>query len=117
MRMLRAGFAVALAVGLGAPAAEAQTVRWKQYLHPEKETIRQFQEFYLAGIRDGLISYGVATHDKTTMCLPQTTVLTTEQLDDIMKRWAETQAGNPNLDIMPIGLVAMAALKKEFPCQ
>ena len=116
-----AGLAIALAgsaVALGVPApANAQTVRWKQYLHPEKETIRQFQEFYLAGIRDGFFAYSAATHDKATMCPPPDKVLTTEQLDGIMKRWAETQAANPNLDVMPIGLVAINALRKEYPCR
>ena len=97
-------------------AACAQTVRWKEYLHPDKPSMKQLNEIYLAGVKDGLIAYSVATHDKTTMCLPQNSVLTTEQLDGIMKRWAATQAGNPNLEVMPIGLIAINALRKEYPC-
>ena len=115
-----AGWAIAVALGvlaLSAPgAADAQTVRWKEYLHPEKPSMKQLNEIYLAGVKDGLIAYSVATHDKTTMCLPQNSVLTTEQLDGIMKRWAATQAGNPNLEVMPIGLIAINALRKEYPC-
>ncbi len=114
------GLAIAAALGvlaLSVPGeAGAQTVRWKDYLHPEKPSMRQLNEIYLAGVRDGLIAYSVATHDKTTMCLPQNSVLTNEQLDGIMKRWAEKQAANPNLEIMPIGLVAINALRKEYPC-
>lgn len=99
----------------GLPMAEAQTVRWKNYLHPEGQAAREFYDFYLAGVKDGLISSSVAAHEKL-MCLPQTSVLTNEQLDGLMKRWAENQAANPHLDEMPVGLVALAALRKEYPC-
>jgi hypothetical protein len=116
MRMLRSKFAgLVIAIALGVPtAADAQTVRWKEYLHPEKSTFKEFYEFYLAGVRDGLISYSVVSHEKL-FCLPPKLVLTNEQLDDMMKRWAEKQT--VSLDGRPIGLIALAALREEFPCQ
>ncbi|MFB9269423.1 Rap1a/Tai family immunity protein [Bradyrhizobium erythrophlei] len=116
MRMLGskfAGLVIAIALGVST-AADAQTVRWKEYLHPEKPAFKEFNQLYLAGVRDGLISYSVAAHEKL-FCLPPTLVLTNEQSDDVMIRWAEKQTAS--LDSRPIGLILLAALRKEFPCQ
>jgi hypothetical protein len=116
MRLLASKFVVwVIAIALGAStAADAQTVRWKEYLHPDKPAYKDFAQLYLAGVRDGLIAYNVATHGKE-FCLPRNAALTDEQLDDSMKRWAEKQT--VNLDSMPIATILLAALRGEFPCQ
>jgi len=115
MRLLRSNVAgLVIAIALGVPTADAQTVRWKEYLHPEKPAYREFAEVYLAGVRDGLIAYSVVRHEKL-FCLPRDIVLTNEQLDDIMKHWAEKQT--VSLDSTPIGAILLAGLRDAFPCQ
>ncbi|MEW6640989.1 MAG: Rap1a/Tai family immunity protein [Pseudomonadota bacterium] len=116
MRLFRsvvAGWGVAMALAVST-AAGAQTVRWKEYLHPEKPAYKEFTQLYLAGVRDGLIAYGVTTQEKL-FCLPAKLVLTNEQLDDIMKRWADKQTAN--LDSTPMAAILLAALKDAFPCR
>jgi hypothetical protein len=103
-------FAVAIAVPL---ACRAQTVRWKQYLHPESPKFEEYNQLYLAGVKDGLIAYSVFAKDKL-FCLPDKLVLSNEQAEDIMKGWAAKQTRN--LDDVPIGAILLKGLGEIFPC-
>jgi hypothetical protein len=44
---------VAIILGALLLAANAQTVRLGQFLHPKDDTERAFNHLYLAGVRDG----------------------------------------------------------------
>jgi hypothetical protein len=94
--------------------ASAQTVRLEQYQHPSEPKFEVFNKLYLAGVRDGLIAYSVRQDAKDRLfCLPPTMVLTTEQAEDIMLRFAEKRQLPGNI---AIGLPLLAGLKETFPC-
>lgn len=94
-------------------AANAQTVRMGQYLHPKNDMDETFHQLYLAGVKDGLQVYNVFATDKL-YCPPANLALTTEQADDILKRWAKKQA--VDIEEMVLGMALLFGLKEIFPC-
>jgi hypothetical protein len=86
----------------------AQTITLEAYQHPENETHRTMYQMYLAGARDGLISYDVAVPaDERGFCLPRNLAITTHQAEDMMLRWAKRQTSN--VDNTPISLALKTA--------
>jgi len=99
---------------LASGTASAQTVRLDQYQHPSEPKFKVFNKLYLAGVRDGLIAYSVRQDAKDRLfCLPPTMVLTTEQAENIMLRFAEKKQLPGNT---PIGLPLLGGLAETFPC-
>jgi hypothetical protein len=93
----------------------AQTITLEAYQHPENETHRTMYQMYLAGARDGLISYEVAIPaDERRFCLPRNLAITTHQAEDMMLRWAKRQTSN--VDNTPISLALLRSFEEAFPC-
>lgn len=99
---------------LASNTASAQTVRLDQYQHPSEPKFKDFYKLYLAGVRDGLIAYSVRQDAKDRLfCIPPKMVLTTEQAEDIMLRFAEKKQLLGNI---PIGVPLLGGLAETFPC-
>ena len=99
---------------LASSTASAQTVRLDQYRHPSEPKFEVFNRLYLAGVRDGLIAYSVRQDAKDRLfCIPPKTVLTTEQAEDIMLRFAEKRQLPGSA---PIGVPLLGGLAETFPC-
>ena len=94
-------------------AANAQTVTIGQYLHPKDDMENTFNQLYLAGTKDGLFVYNLLTTEKN-YCPPKDFVLTTEQADDIVRRWAKKQTFN--IEEMVLGQALLYGLQEIFPC-
>jgi hypothetical protein len=94
-------------------AANAQTVRMGEYLHPRGDRDETFNQLYLAGAKDALFVYNTLSPDKR-YCLPQNLTLTTEQASDILRRWAKKQTSNIEEALLAQAL--LYALQETFPC-
>jgi hypothetical protein len=92
---------------------EAQTVTMEKYRHPKDGMDRLFNRLYLAGVKDGLITYNVVSSDNL-FCMPGGLALATEQAEDIILRWAKKQT--QNIDNMPIGVALLHGLRETFLC-
>jgi hypothetical protein len=104
---------IPVCLALASSVASAQTVRLEHYQNPEPR-LRDFYKMYLAGVRDGLIAYSVRRGAKDrAFCLPADKILTTEQAEDIMLRFAEKKKV---LGITPIALPLLGGLAEAFPC-
>jgi hypothetical protein len=99
-------------VGVATSAASAQSVRLEQYQHPAEPKFETFNRLYLAGVRDGLIAYSVAAKDHM-FCLPPSTVLSPEQTEEIMLRFAEKRHLPGSI---LIALPLLGGLKEAYPC-
>ncbi len=112
---------ISLHVVLGTTALLASTP-----IGPLDPTVAQFQTWnadgqtiYLRGLHDGFLwANAELAHDGGTplFCAPSRLALTTDQLADIVERYADE-----NSDIVTpsdeYGLVALEALQDVFPCQ
>jgi len=92
--------------------ANAQTGTTEQYRHPKTEKDLNFNKAYLAGLKDGLITYNTTAEDKL-FCMPGYSALTFEQANNIVMRWASKK--NVDAD-MPLGLTLLYGLKEAFAC-
>ena len=99
-------------LALTSGAASAQSVRLEQYQHPSEPKFETFNRLYLAGVRDGLIAYSVNGKEHL-FCLPPSTVLSPEQTEDIMLRYAEKKH-LPGTIL--IALPLLGGLKEAYPC-
>ena len=73
---------------------------------------------YLSGVIDGLIVANAALKvaDKAPLfCLPSNLVLKTEQLEDILYKFAQKQSGT--FDAMPVDAILYLAVQDAFPCK
>lgn len=94
--------------------ANAQTVTTEQYRHPKNEKDMNFNKAYLAGIKDGLVAYNMSSEDKQ-FCMPGTIpVLTFEQANDAVIRWANKKGADA--DSLPLGLTLLYGLKETYRC-
>jgi hypothetical protein len=101
---------------LASSTASAQTVRLDQYQHPSTPQFKVFNSLYLAGVRDGLIAYSVRQGPKDRLfCLPPTMVLTTEQTEEIMLRFAEKRR-LPGNTWIGVPLLGGRAIPPPPPC-
>ena len=109
-----AGVAMALCIVSG---AQAQTVRFTNFAHPDGDKAALFNRIYLAGVRDGLQTVNgalVAQGAAPLFCLPPELVLSEEQAADIVTRTAAKAVRN--IDDLPIAIILLRGLKETFPC-
>jgi hypothetical protein len=98
--------------------AHAQTVRWKQFVHPDDDADKALNNIYLAGVRDGLYAVNSELQSRGTpllFCLPPKLSLTVDQTADIVTREAKEHGGNINET--PIVIILLQGLIKTFPCE
>jgi hypothetical protein len=103
---------MAVLLGVACSAASAQSVRLEQYQHPSEPKFETFNKLYIAGVRDGLIAYSVNAKEHL-FCMPPATVLTPEQTEDIMLRFAEKKHLPGNI---LIALPLLGGLREAYPC-
>ena len=94
-------------------AANAQSLRLKNYLHPENDRMRFFNEVYLAGAMDALTAYNMAAPVK--LFCKEGDVVSHEEAAHLLSDWAEKQT--KNLDDMIIVVPLLLLLKKTYPCR
>ena len=93
-------------------SANAQTVRLKNYLNPENDRIRVFNEVYLAGAMDALTAYNMAAPTKL-FC--KEGLVSHEEAVQLVSDWAKQQTKMPDDTIIVIPLLFL--LKKTYPCR
>ena len=94
-------------------AANAQSLRLKNFLHPENDRMRAFNEIYLAGAMDALTAYNMATPVK--LFCKEGDIVSHEEAAHLISDWAEKQAKNQDDTIIVVPLLLL--LKKTYPCR
>ncbi len=94
-----------------ASAANAKSIRLKNYLHPENDRMRVFNEIYLAGAMDALTAYNMAAPTKL-FC--KDGIVSHEEAAQLISDWARQQTKTPDDTIIVIPLLFL--LKKTYPC-
>ena len=92
-------------------SANAQTIRLKNYLHPENDRFRVFNDIYLAGAMDALTAYNVAAPTKL-FC--KDGLVSHEEAAQLISDWAKQQTKIPDDTMIVIPLLFL--LKKTYPC-
>lgn len=92
--------------------ANAQSLRLKNFLHPENERMRVFNEIYLAGAVDALTAYNMAAPVK--LFCKESIVISPQEAADLISDWAKKQTKNEDDLMVVIPLVLL--LKKTYPC-
>jgi hypothetical protein len=93
--------------------ANAQSVRLKNYLHPENDSIRAFNDVYLAGAMDALTAYNMAAPVK--LFCKEGELVSHEEAAQLILDWAnkQTKMQDDTLIVIPLLLL----LKKTYPCR
>jgi hypothetical protein len=94
-------------------AANAQSLRLKNYLHPENDRMRFFNEVYLAGAMDALTAYNMAAPVK--LFCKEGDVVSHEEAARLLLDWAEKQTKMQDDTIIVVPLLLL--LKKTYPCR
>ena len=94
-------------------AANAQSLRLKNYLHPENERIRFFNEVYLAGAVDALTAYNMAAPVK--LFCKEGGLVSHEEAAQLISDWANKQTNSQDDTIIVVPLLLL--LKKTYPCR
>jgi hypothetical protein len=94
-------------------AANAQSLRLKNYLHPENDRMRFFNEVYLAGAMDALTAYNMAAPVK--LFCKEGDVVSHEEAARLLSDWAEKQTTMKDDTIIVVPLLLL--LKKTYPCR
>jgi hypothetical protein len=92
--------------------ANAQSLRLKNYLHPENDRIRFFNEVYLAGAMDALTAYNMAAPIK--LFCKEGELVSHEEAARLILEWAVKQTKMPDDTLIVIPLLLL--LKKTYPC-
>jgi hypothetical protein len=92
-------------------SANAQSLRLKNYLNPENDRLRFFNEVYLAGAMDALTAYNMAAPVKL-FC--KDGPVSHEEAAQLISDWAKNQTKMPDDTIIVIPLLLV--LKKTYPC-
>lgn len=92
-------------------SANAQSLRLKNYLNPETDGMRAFNNVYLAGAMDALTAYNVAAPVKL-FC--KDGLVSHEEAAQLLSDWARNQTKMPDDTIIVIPLLLL--LKKTYPC-
>ena len=92
-------------------SANAQSIRLKNYLHPENDRFRVFNDIYLAGAMDALTAYNVAAPTKL-FC--KDGLVSHEEAAQLISDWAKQQTKIPDDTMIVIPLLFL--LKKTYPC-
>jgi hypothetical protein len=93
--------------------ANAQSLRLKNYLHPENDRIRFFNEVYLAGAMDALTAYNMAASIK--LFCKEGELVSHEEAAHLILDWAQKQTNNQDDTIIVVPLLLL--LKKTYPCR
>jgi hypothetical protein len=93
--------------------ANAQSLRLKNYLHPENDRIRVFNEIYFAGAMDALTAYNMAAPVK--LFCKEGGVVSHEEAAQLILDWAKNQTSMQDDTIIVIPLLLL--LKKTYPCR
>jgi hypothetical protein len=93
--------------------ANAQSVRLKNYLNPENDRFRNFNEIYLAGAMDALTAYNMAAPTKL-FCNKEGEIVSHEEAAHLILDWAKNQTKMPDDTLIVIPLLFL--LKKTYPC-
>ena len=102
---------IVLTVLLSLPA-NAQSLRLKNYLNPENDRIRAFNDVYLAGAMDALTAYNTAAPAKL-FC--KDGPVSHEEAARLIADWGKTQTRMPDDTLIVIPLLLL--LKKTYPCR
>ena len=94
--------------------ANAQSLRLKNYLHPENDRIRFFNEVYLAGAMDALTAYNMAAPVKL-FCKEGGELVSHEEAAHLLLDWAQKQTNSQDDTIIVVPLLLL--LKKTYPCR
>ena len=94
-------------------AADAQSLRLKNYLHPENDRMRAFNDIYLAGAVDALTAYNMAAPVK--LFCKEGDLVSHEEAARLILDWAEKQTKNQDDTIIVVPLLLL--LKKTYPCR
>jgi hypothetical protein len=94
-------------------AANAQSLRLKNYLNPENDRIREFNEIYLAGAMDALTAYNMAAPVKL-FCKAGGELVSHEEAAHLISDWGNKQTKMPGDTLIVIPLLFL--LKKTYPC-
>jgi hypothetical protein len=94
-------------------AANAQSLRLKNYLHPENDRMRAFNDIYLAGAVDALTAYNMAATVK--LFCKEGDLVSHEEAAHLILDWAEKQTKNQDDTIIVVPLLLL--LKKTYPCR
>ena len=94
-------------------AANAQSLRLKNYLHPENDRMRVFNEVYLAGAMDALTAYNMAAPVK--LFCKEGDVVSHEEAAQLLLDWAKKQTKVQDDTIIVVPLLLL--LKKTYPCR
>ena len=103
---------IVLGVLLSFPA-NAQSLRLKNYLNPENDRIREFNEIYLAGAMDALTAYNMAAPVKL-FCKQGGEIVSHEEAAHLITEWGNKQTRMPGDTLIVIPLLFL--LKKTYPC-
>ena len=94
-------------------AANAQSLRLKNFLHPENDRMRAFNEIYLAGAMDALTAYNMAAPVK--LFCKEGDIVSHEEAAHLISDWAEKQTKIQDDMIIVVPLLLL--LKKTYPCR
>jgi hypothetical protein len=104
----------AIVLGVLLPfVANAQSLRLKNFLHPENERIRVLNDVYLAGAMDALTAYNMAAPVK--LFCKEGDVVSHEEAARLISDWAEKQTKIQDDMIIVVPLLLL--LKKAYPCR
>ena len=93
------------------------TVLLSDYKAPKNEEFKAFNELYLTGVTEGLLTFNakLATDGKPKLfCLPPKKEVTTQQAAEIMMHQAKDV---PDADNYPISILLLAGLTDTFRCE
>ena len=93
-------------------AANAQSLRLKNYLHPDSEASASFNRVYLAGAMDGLTAYNLAA--PTKLFCKEGVVVSHEEAAKLLADSTEVLAKMKDDLLVVIPLLLL--LKKAYPC-
>ena len=94
-------------------AANAQSLRLKNFLHPENDRMRAFNEIYLAGAMDALTTYNMAAPVK--LFCKEGDIVSHAEAAHLISDWAEKQTKNQDDTIIVVPLLLL--LKNTYPCR
>jgi hypothetical protein len=94
-------------------AANAQSLRLKNYLHPENDRMGFFNEVYLAGAMDALTAYNMAAPVK--LFCKEGEVVSHEEAAQLLLDWGKKQTKVQDDTIIVVPLLLL--LKKTYPCR
>ena len=94
-------------------AANAQSLRLKNFLHPENDRMRAFNEIYLAGAMDALTAYNMAAPVK--LFCKEGEVVSHEEAAQLLLDWVRKQTKVQDDTIIVVPLLLL--LKKTYPCR